>query len=75
MYFTPVERLDYRIGVPYRCVLKPVLASNCGEFGGYGFTPDPIKTDTIPCDGFEQSANLHIPPMSAVFYKLTYVKK
>ncbi len=73
--FTPVERLDYRIGVPYKCILKPIMSSSSPSFGGKSFEPSRVKTDDIPCDGHAQSANLHIPPMSAVMYKPTYIRK
>ena len=64
--FCPVERRDYRIGIPYKCTLKPIFCSN-GE-------RTKVKTEKIECDGLEFSASLTIPPMSATFYKMTYIR-
>ncbi len=65
--FCPVERRDYRIGIPEDCILKPVFTTG----GAY----DKIKTQSIGADGLPYSASLHIPPTSATFYKMTYIKK
>ncbi len=73
--FCPVERVNYRIGLPYKCILKPVLSSDELAFGGIGTEITKIKSESVPCDGYDKSAQLHIPPMAAVFYKMTYISK
>ena len=73
--FCPVERENYRIGVPYRCVLGPLLSSDDERFGGHGTVLGRIKTRPGECDGLPFSAELHLPPLSAVFYKPLYVKR
>ena len=64
--FCPVLREDYRIGVPYKCTLKPVFCSN-GE-------RERVRSESIGCDGLPYSTSLTIPPMSATFYKMTYIR-
>ncbi len=73
--FCPVKRTGYRMGVPYKCVLKPIFSSDEVKYGGSGTELDRVKTQNIPCDGYDRSAELTVPPMSAVFYKMIYIKK
>ncbi len=65
--FYPVQRENYRLGVPYACTLKPIFCSN-GDYGR-------VKTERITYDGLDNSASLTIPPMSATFYKMTYIRR
>lgn len=74
--FCPVKREGYRIGVPYRCVLKPCLNSDDRAYGGNSDPLPRVKTDNkIPWDGLPVSAVLDLPPMSAVFYKMIYLRR
>ena len=65
--FCPVQRDNYRMGVPKKCILKQVFTTGGGS--------ERVKTEDIPSDGYGQSAVFNIPPMSASFYKMTYVRK
>lgn len=65
--FCPVLRHNYRIGVPKGCILKPILSS-------VGHS-EKVRSEDIPWDNLPYSANLDIPPMSATFYKMTYIRK
>ena len=65
--FCPVKRDNYRLGIPHACTLKPLFVSR-GQV-------DKVKTEPIPDSGFENSALLTIPPMSATFYKMTYIRR
>lgn len=69
--FTPVLRSGYRIGLPFRCTLKPVFSSDETAFGGSGTPLSPVKTEPIPSDLCPQSVSLTLPPLSAVFYRVT----
>jgi 1,4-alpha-glucan branching enzyme len=68
--FTPVPRLDYRLGVPgpgyYAEILNSDSAlfsgSNVGNAGGLG-------TEPIATHGFDQSIRLTIPPLGCLFLK------
>ncbi len=73
--FCPVERRNYRIGVPYKCVLKPVFSSDDIRFGGRGTELQRVKADKTEWDGCRYSASLRVPAMSAVFYRMIYIKK
>ncbi len=68
--FTPVERRNYRIGVPRAAGYREVFNSDDISFGGEGMiTSEIVKVEKQPYHGFEQSIILQIPPLSAVFYK------
>jgi 1,4-alpha-glucan branching enzyme len=68
--FTPVPRLDYRIGVPaggfYRELLNSDSArysgSNVGNAGG-------VRADARPMHGFDYSMSLTVPPLGFVLFK------
>ena len=69
--FSPVKRDDYRLGLPYHGEYAEIFNSDDEKYGGWGNKNfEKIKTDlTIPMHGFEQSALLTIPPMSALYLK------
>ena len=68
--FTPVPRLDYRIGVPeggfYREILNSDSArysgSNVGNAGG-------VLAGARPMHGFDYSVSLTVPPLGFVLFK------
>ena len=50
--FTPVERPDYRVGVPKKKQYRLVLDSDAAEFGGSGVEkPTVYKAEVGECDG------------------------
>jgi 1,4-alpha-glucan branching enzyme len=68
--FTPVPRLDYRVGAPRGGFWKEILnsdaadyyGSGCGNWGGVEAVP-------IPHHGQPFSLSLTLPPLAAVFFK------
>jgi len=68
--FTPVLRLDYRVGVPaagyYREILNSDSAyyegSDAGNAGG-------VRAEPIPWNGRPWSIKLKVPPLAAVYFK------
>jgi 1,4-alpha-glucan branching enzyme len=68
--FTPVPRLNYRIGAPRGGFWKEVLnsdamhygGSGCGNFGG-------VEAFPIPLHGRSHSLTLTLPPLAALFFK------
>ncbi len=68
--FTPVPRYRYRIGVPAATSYSEVLntdsqyygGSNCGNAGW-------IPVQDCPWMGFEQSVEITLPPLAALFLK------
>jgi 1,4-alpha-glucan branching enzyme len=69
--FTPVERLDFQLGMPEKGFWEEVLntdaatygGGNCGNFGGQA-------TTDVAADGHEQSLSLTLPPLSVVVLRL-----
>ena len=68
--FTPVPRHGYRIGVPAATAYSEILntdsqyydGSNCGNAGW-------IPVQACPWMGFEQSVEITLPPLAALFLK------
>ncbi|MBP3310029.1 MAG: 1,4-alpha-glucan branching protein GlgB [Ruminococcus sp.] len=73
--FVPVERNDYRIGVPYKGRYKLVFNTDAVEFGGSGVTEKSFKSDSTGMHGFEQSISMTLPPLSVIYLKYSPVKK
>ncbi len=70
--FQPVERKDYRIGVPYSGVYNEVFSTNDETFGGTGsMNKKNIHSEKIPMHGFENSISLVLSPMSVSYFELT----
>jgi 1,4-alpha-glucan branching enzyme len=67
--FTPVVRSDYRIGVPVEGVWAERLNSDHDDFGGSGVVNGSVTADSVSTHGFDQSLNLTIPPMAAMFFE------
>ncbi len=62
--FTPVERLDYTIGVPYAGKYKEIFNSDSVEYGGKGITNSSfIASEAVECDGRDNSLKLNVPPL------------
>ena len=68
--FTPVPRIDYRLGVPRGGFWKEILNSDAGLYGGSGHgnfggvEAEPIRSHGRPC-----SLPLVLPPLGVVFLK------
>lgn len=69
--FCPVQRDDYRIGVPYQGVYTPVFSSDAAEYGGKGVVVEAVSSEEIPFHGYEDSMSLTLPAMSTVYYQVT----
>ena len=67
--FVPVEREDYKIGVPYKGKYKQVFSSDDKEFGGTGVDNGTIKTEELGMHGYEQCISLKIPALSVMFFE------
>ncbi|MBN1570495.1 MAG: 1,4-alpha-glucan branching protein GlgB [Acidobacteria bacterium] len=70
--FTPVPRLNYRVGVSVGGYWKELLNSDAKEYWGSGMgNAGGIKADSIHSHDREYSLNLLLPPLSVVFLKHT----
>ncbi len=68
--FTPMEREDYRMGVPRRKQYKLVLDSDAAEFGGSGREkPLVYKAEKSECDGLPYSIGYHLPPYGVAVFE------
>ena len=73
--FVPVERWEYRIGVPYKGSYKLLFNSDATEFGGSGAAEKAVKSEAIPMHGFDNSIALTLAPLSTMFFKPVPYKK
>ncbi|HNX63992.1 MAG TPA: 1,4-alpha-glucan branching protein GlgB [Oscillospiraceae bacterium] len=69
--FVPVQREDYKIGVPFEGIYNQVFSSDGKEFGGSGVVNSKIKTIDEPMHGYDQCISLTIPPLSVLYFKGT----
>ncbi|MGQ9569753.1 MAG: 1,4-alpha-glucan branching protein GlgB [Thermodesulfovibrionales bacterium] len=68
--FTPVPRMEYRIGVPENCFFREILnsdsylywGSNMGNAGG-------VNSDQVPWQGRPYSIKITLPPLSILIFK------
>ena len=73
--FVPVERREYRIGVPYKGSYKLLFNSDATEFGGSGAAEKVVKSEAVPMHGFDNSIALTLAPLSTMFFKPVPYKK
>lgn len=68
--FTPVERQDYRVGVPLRKQYKLVLNSDEKQYGGTGEArPEVYRALKQECDGREFSFAYKLPPFGVAVFE------
>ena len=68
--FTPIPRLDYRLGVPAGGYWRELLNSDAKEYGGSGVgNAGGIMAEDKPVHGRPYSLELTLPPLGALFLK------
>ncbi len=69
--FSPVERQDYRIGVPRRGNYNLLVNTEWKRFGGTD-AEEPVvcRSTNKPMHGFDQSIILRLPPMSTLYFSI-----
>ncbi len=68
--YTPVVRTGYRVGVPRPGEWREVLNSDAVIYGGTGVgNQGGARSQSIPFHGREQSLELMLPPLGALFLK------
>jgi 1,4-alpha-glucan branching enzyme len=71
-HFTPVIRSGYRLGLPRRGRWRELINTNSQYYGGSGLgNHGGIETEEVAADGFEQSVQLTLPPLSTTVLKWT----
>lgn len=69
---TPVIRENYRIGIPAKGKLTEIFNTDNTTYGGSGVgNPKAVKTDAIPWNSKEFSAELVLPPLAVVVFKIS----
>lgn len=68
--FTPVPRLNYRIGVPDEGAYAEIMNSDSELFGGSNMgNGGRVVSDPIPMHGRPHSLNLTLPPLAVVIFE------
>ena len=68
--FTPVDRPDYRVGVPRRKQYRLILNSDAAEFGGSGKEqPEVYRAVKKECDGRPYSFAYDLPGYGVAVFK------
>lgn len=68
--FTPVPRLNYRVGVPCKGLWREILNSDSEVYEGTGYgNYGGLETVPIASHGQYDSVSLTLPPLGAVFFK------
>ena len=74
--FTPVERDNYRIGVPRAGSYKVLLNTDSEDFGGSGKgTNASVRSQKIPMHGFDNSISLDLPGLSVIYLRVPAKRK
>lgn len=67
--FTPLPRLNYRVGAPYGGVWHEVLNSDARDYGGSGYgNMGEVETVPVPHHGQTSSLTLTVPPLAVAFF-------
>ena len=68
--FTPVPRIDYRIGVPEPGYYAELLNSDAETYGGSNMgNAGGVYSEPVPAHGFEHALRLIVPPLGCLFLK------
>lgn len=67
--FCPVERGDYRIGVPDAGAYREVLSTDDPRFGGEGRLNGEVPVEDVEVHEFQQSIQIKFPPLSCLFFE------
>ncbi len=68
--FTPIPRIDYRLGVPTGGYWRELLNSDAKEYGGSGVgNAGGVEAEKQPVHGRPYSVKLTLPPLAALFLK------
>ena len=71
--FTPVEREDYRVGVPVKKSYRLIFHSDDEKFGGNGGDkPLSYRAKKGECDGREYSIEYPLPTYGVAIFRFSY---
>ena len=67
--FTPVPRLNYRIGAPHGGIWRELLNSDAQDYGGSGMGNfGGVEAAPISVHGRSYALTLTLPPLAALFF-------
>ena len=70
--FTPVPRVDYRVGVPSGGAYREILNSDSEFYGGSNLgNPPVLQAESTPWMGREFSLSLSLPPLGLLIFERT----
>jgi 1,4-alpha-glucan branching enzyme len=68
--FTPVPRLNYRIGLPKPGRWREILNSDALPYGGSGYGNfGSVVAQEVPSHGYSYSAEIAIPPLATIYFQ------
>jgi 1,4-alpha-glucan branching enzyme len=68
--FTPVPRLNYRIGLPKPGRWREILNSDALPYGGSGLGNfGSVNAQDVPSHGFPYSTEIAIPPLATIYFQ------
>ncbi|MGB7915051.1 MAG: 1,4-alpha-glucan branching protein GlgB, partial [Rhodomicrobium sp.] len=68
--FTPEQRRNYRIGLPFRGSWKEILNTDAPMYGGSGIgNLGSVTAFGNPSHGFPASAEITVPPLATVYFE------
>jgi 1,4-alpha-glucan branching enzyme len=68
--FTPIPRINYRVGVPRSGFWREILNSDAKIYGGNGYGNfGSVEATPIPYHGKDYSLSLTLPPLGVLFFK------
>lgn len=74
--FTPVVRMDYRIGVPRQGEYIEILNTDLEKYGGSGVSIErPVRAEDKKWNNQPYSISINLPPLSTMFIKLKKTSK
>ena len=73
--FVPVDRANYRIGVPAAGNYKKMFSSSDSQYGGNGGVAESYVSENIEMHGYENSISVDIPALSVTYYKVPKKRK
>lgn len=73
--FCPVQRNDYKIGIPWEGRYDLIFNTDATAYGGSGITEEKFETLPIAMHGFEQCISMTLAPLSVIYLKYVPTKK
>ncbi len=71
-HYAADTKTEYRLGLPKSGSWKELINSNSSNYGGTNIgNKGKIEAEAVPCDGYEFSAVISLPPLSTTIFKWT----